>query len=110
MLLRSRGRDQTWLAEKLGVHHVTVSNWVRGIHVPKGDSLRKIADLLECEPDEITGGTLLMTDAERRLLSAYRTLAPQDRALVDKITDSLARKRPSDAHESDLAPPLKKHD
>jgi transcriptional regulator with XRE-family HTH domain len=110
MLLRNRGKTQSWLAERLSVHHVTVSNWVRGVQSPNMATIRQIADLLGCEPDEIAGGIPLMTDEERRHLADYRELSPDQRAIVDQMMRALRRKLPSNQENPDLANSAKKSD
>jgi transcriptional regulator with XRE-family HTH domain len=109
-LLRIRGKTQTWLAHQLGVHHVTVSNWVRGIYSPDNDTVRRIAGLLQCEPEEIVGGIPPMTDEERRHLSNFRALPPDARAIIEQMTNVLLANQPAHQEESDLAPPAKKSD
>jgi transcriptional regulator with XRE-family HTH domain len=46
-LLKSKGLKQKWLANKIGVSEVTVSNWCAGKSVPTKTHLQKISDLLE---------------------------------------------------------------
>jgi transcriptional regulator with XRE-family HTH domain len=46
-LLRSKGIKQKWLANKLGVSEVTVSNWCSAKSVPKKGHLQKLSELLE---------------------------------------------------------------
>jgi transcriptional regulator with XRE-family HTH domain len=45
-LLKSKGLKQNWLASKIGVSEVTVSNWCAGKSVPKKAHLQKISELL----------------------------------------------------------------
>ncbi len=46
-LLKSKGLKQKWLADKIGVSEVTVSNWCAGKSVPKKVHLQKISEILE---------------------------------------------------------------
>jgi transcriptional regulator with XRE-family HTH domain len=46
-LLKSKGLKQKWLADKIGVSEVTVSNWCSGKSVPKRAHLKKISEILE---------------------------------------------------------------
>lgn len=46
-LLKSKGLKQNWLASKIGVSEVTVSNWCAGKSVPKKVHLQKISELLD---------------------------------------------------------------
>ena len=46
-LLKSKGLKQNWLANKMGVSEVTVSNWCAGKSVPRKAHLKKLSELLE---------------------------------------------------------------
>jgi transcriptional regulator with XRE-family HTH domain len=46
-LLKSKGLKQNWLANKIGVSEVTVSNWCSGKSVPTKAHLQKISEILE---------------------------------------------------------------
>jgi transcriptional regulator with XRE-family HTH domain len=46
-LLKSKGIKQKWLANKLGVSEVTVSNWCSAKSMPKKAHLLKLSELLE---------------------------------------------------------------
>ena len=46
-LLKSKGIKQKWLASKMGVSEVTVSNWCSAKSVPKKEHLQKLSDLLD---------------------------------------------------------------
>ena len=51
-LLKSKGLKQIWLAEKLGVSEVTLSNWSSGKSIPNEENLNKLSELLDV-PKEI---------------------------------------------------------
>jgi transcriptional regulator with XRE-family HTH domain len=46
-LLKAKGLKQKWLANKIGVSEVTVSNWCSDKSVPKKAHLQKISEILE---------------------------------------------------------------
>lgn len=46
-IMKSKGLKQKWLANKLGVSEVTVSNWCSGKSVPAKSNLQKISVLLD---------------------------------------------------------------
>jgi len=46
-LLKTKGIKQVWIANKLGVSEVTVSNWCSGKSVPKKSHLEKLSQLLD---------------------------------------------------------------
>lgn len=45
-LLKAKGLKQKWLANKIGVSEVTVSNWCAGKSVPREEHLRELSKLL----------------------------------------------------------------
>ena len=45
-LLQSKGLKQKWLADKMGVSEVTVSNWVSQKHLPNKEHMNKLSALL----------------------------------------------------------------
>ena len=49
--LACKGIKQVWLAEKLGVHKVTVSRFVNGQRTPDYDTRRRIANILGVSTD-----------------------------------------------------------
>ncbi len=51
--LESKGLKQKWLAKKMGVSQVTVSNWVSEKHVPKKHHLDKLSELLDIPVNSI---------------------------------------------------------
>ncbi|OKL42082.1 helix-turn-helix domain-containing protein [Pontibacter flavimaris] len=48
-LIKARGVKQKWLASKMGVSEVTVSNWCSGKTMPSPDHLEKLSAILEVE-------------------------------------------------------------
>ncbi len=71
---------QTHLSEKTGIHHGTLSNYMRGIYAPRGENLTKIADALGVSEAWLAGfdvpmtleasGTLSASDGERDFLNS----------------------------------------
>ncbi len=45
-LVRAKGFRQKWLAEKLGVSEVTLSNWVKDKAKPNEENLKKLSEIL----------------------------------------------------------------
>ena len=50
-LIQAKGYKQKWLAQKLGVSEVTISNWVSGKTTPKEEHLKKLCEILEVNPE-----------------------------------------------------------
>lgn len=53
IVLKEQGRMQSYLAEKLSKSANTISLWCRNVVQPSVFELYRIADLLDCEIDEL---------------------------------------------------------
>lgn len=53
LVLVEKKRTGIWLAEQLGVSHVTVSKWCSNITQPTLPTIDKIAELLGCKKREL---------------------------------------------------------
>jgi transcriptional regulator with XRE-family HTH domain len=53
-LIKSKGIKQKWLALKLGVSEVTVSNWVKEKSLPSQKHLAKLSEVLNIPIKELT--------------------------------------------------------
>lgn len=53
--MKKAGITQGELAERMGVHIITVSRWVRGEIEPPISTLKEIAALLDCTVQELLG-------------------------------------------------------
>ena len=52
-LLESKGLKQKWLAQKLGVSEVTISNWVKEKSTPSKKNIEKICEIMEVSPKDL---------------------------------------------------------
>ncbi|GAF04631.1 helix-turn-helix transcriptional regulator [Saccharicrinis fermentans] len=52
-LLKAKGIKQKWLAQKIGVSEVTVSNWVKEKSFPSNKHLEKLSQLLDVPIKEL---------------------------------------------------------
>jgi transcriptional regulator with XRE-family HTH domain len=52
-LVKSRGIKQKWLASRLGVSEVTVSNWVKELSNPSKIHLKKLGEVLNVSENEL---------------------------------------------------------
>lgn len=53
-LLRSKGVKQKWLAQKIGVSEVTISNWVQEKSMPSKKNLDKLSEVLGISIKDLT--------------------------------------------------------
>ena len=52
-ILKSKGMKQVYLAQRMGVSVVTVSNWVKGKSTPNKKHLEKLCEILGVTPKDI---------------------------------------------------------
>lgn len=52
-ILKKRGIKQIYIAEKLGVSESSVSNWIRGKHIPQPKYILKLTLLLNVTIEEL---------------------------------------------------------
>lgn len=48
-IIKSKGMKQTFIAQKIGVSVVTVSNWVQEKSTPSEKHLKKLSELLQVQ-------------------------------------------------------------
>lgn len=53
VLLLQKGFTQKQLAELCGVHQPKISDWLNGNRIPTSNSLYKLAEVLDEDPDEL---------------------------------------------------------
>ena len=54
-VLQDQGRNQTWLAEKLGLSRPTVNAFCQNVRQPTLDILFKVAEILGVKKEELLG-------------------------------------------------------
>lgn len=52
-VFKSKGVKQKWLAEKMGVSEVTISNWVTEKSSPSRKNLERLSNLLDVSINEL---------------------------------------------------------
>lgn len=97
-LRKLKNVSQKDIADAVGVSVFAVSKWETGKTLPTGDNLRKMAEYLGCEPEEILSGlenkkepqnSVELTTAEKRLIDTIRELS-EDKRDVACLTAELA--------------------
>lgn len=113
-LLADRDKTQVWLAHTLGVGEVTVSRWVIGQRHPDRRTLQRVASVLQCEIEEITGEINILTVEERQALAAFRKIPLNKRRAFWEVVNALREDAgPSPdgiAVTTSTSPPLSKPD
>lgn len=51
--IQEKGLSQTYVARQLGVRNATVGDWVAGRFTPRGDNLRRLAEVLGMTTDDL---------------------------------------------------------
>ena len=91
-------RTQLELAEYMNVSQATVSNWCKGVKMPRMDKVDKIcsifnikrSDLIEDHADKPINNTFIYTAEETNLINKYRTLNEAGQDKVNDYIDDLA--------------------
>ncbi|MGQ1787980.1 helix-turn-helix transcriptional regulator [Saccharicrinis sp. GN24d3] len=52
-ILKAKGIKQKWLAQKLGVSEVTVSNWVKEKSYPSKKHIEKLSEILNIPKEDL---------------------------------------------------------
>ena len=73
-LLDRKGWTQEKLAKIVGIDRVTISYYINEHHYPKEKTLKKIADALSVDVEELTGNKILSFDEENIFLSCFRKM------------------------------------
>lgn len=55
-IIKTKGYKQKWIAQKLGVSEVTVSNWVKEKSVPSQRNYEKMSELFNIPLNELMNG------------------------------------------------------
>ena len=76
------------VAERAGVPYETYRKWEKGDSNPNWEQLCKVAAVLHCSLDDLTGRRETLTQEERTLLARWRTLSSQGKATVLAVMDS----------------------
>lgn len=101
--LRQQHRwSQRELAQKLDVHQTLVFRWEKGLANPKGETVLRLAEVLEANLDELIsplepaqpeGAPAVPEDHEvRRLLGLISTFEQEDRQALKIFIEALATK------------------
>jgi transcriptional regulator with XRE-family HTH domain len=53
---KKRGLSQTECANMLGIHRQQFNNWETGLSKPKGEWMRQLAAVLQCDPEWLQHG------------------------------------------------------
>ena len=87
------------VAERAGVPYETYRKWEKGDSNPNWEQLCRVADVLHCSLDDLTGRRETLTQEERTLLARWRTLSSQGKATVFAVMDSFQDCTLSDSRE-----------
>lgn len=92
--MRQNNVTQLDLAEYMEVSQATISNWCKGIKMPRMDKIDKIcnyfnikrSDLMENKSDQSKSQTsFLLSDLEKEIITKYRQADDVDREMVHRI-------------------------
>lgn len=87
-----RGRSRA-LATRFGITPEAARQWLHGNTVPEVGRLLELVEELECSLDWLLLGRLPSSGQVREPGGAYKTLSPQERAVVGAMRKLNARRR-----------------
>lgn len=79
------GINQRDLAQRIGVSEASVSNWLKGVKVPRVDKINKICEIFNCDYSElISEPTEADSDTERfkDLIALFENADPEHQQLA----------------------------
>lgn len=85
---KASGLKVAQVAERVGVPYETYRKWEKGDSNPNWEQLCRVADVLQCSLDDLTGRRETLTQEERVLLARWRTLSSQGKSTVLAVMDS----------------------
>jgi transcriptional regulator with XRE-family HTH domain len=93
--IKAKNTTQEWIAGKIGVPLSTFRKWMTRKTYPNTREGVAIAKLLETSAEYLIMGVEPegLTDAERKLINAYRKLSPADRENVMLAVNAWAGKK-----------------
>lgn len=93
-LMHSQGKLQADIAKHLGISTACVSNWVHGLHMPRGDRLTDLSDYFGVSPNSFFSDDGIVnvrhdSVTEERLLRGFRMLTPEGKEKLFERMDEL---------------------
>lgn len=87
------GFSQKDLAKRMEISEASVSNWVKGIKVPRADKVDKLCVLFGCNRSDLVEDPSLKT-LEQELISNYKKLPPEEQETVRSLIKVLQQEQP----------------
>lgn len=89
------------LAERVGVSNAIVSQWLKGLKIPRMDKVAKICKALECSLEELSEPRSDgLTQEQRDFLALVPTLTPEEISVLASTAKALkAARRDPDRQE-----------
>lgn len=92
-----KGLSQKELAQRIGVSEASVSNWQKGIKIPRADKVDKLCEILGCNRSDLVEESTIEVDSEmKRHLTAYYRLPSEWQGLISDLIEAL-QEEPQDA-------------
>ena len=92
-ILKEKGLKNSDVAKGTGVSNVTLSDWKRGVSIPKTDKLQKIADFLDVSITYLTTGTENnISEQEQKILNLYKSMNESGRERLEEYAEFLSQK------------------
>jgi transcriptional regulator with XRE-family HTH domain len=95
--LQNKGIKASVLAYRLGVHQATISNYLNGKYKPKTNTVLKICEVLECDPEWLSGFNSpafaikstpeqpKLSEGERALLTIFNSVPDEHKEMALQV-------------------------
>lgn len=93
------GLNQKDIAQKIGVSEASVSNWIKGVKVPRADKIDKMCELFNCNRSDLVKESTNEVDSKvQEHITNYSHLHADWQALIDDLIKA-AQEEPQDSEK-----------
>ena len=95
-LLDNNNMKAVDLAQRVGVSNAIVSQWLKGVKIPRMDKVSRICSVLDCSLEDLVGADAPareLTPAQREMLDLVQTLTPEELSVLASTAKALKAAR-----------------
>lgn len=88
------GISQKELAKRMNVSEASVSNWVKGVKVPRADKVDKLCTIFSCNrSDLVENPVAAVTPLVQQHITNYSRLKPDQQVLIDDLVTNVRKEQ-----------------
>ena len=95
-LLDNNNMKAVDLAQRVGVSNAIVSQWLKGVKIPRMDKVSRICSVLDCSLEDLAGADAPapeLTPAQRELLELVQAMTPEELSVLASTAKALKAAR-----------------